>query len=297
LRPPSLQDTSRPSRSCDGLPGPRPRPRLHGCLREGGRCHGLGRIGPAPELGPGRGLCPFGSGPVRPTTCPSGQLLKFEPIRLPNRVPMPDDPSHACTAAFGRAAAAGSGRLPAPETWPVACVPSDRAPYVRLLALQGSGSRLGLSASRCRSIRVSSADGYGPNRAAFDTVTCVRDPRPAGRCQGAPGPVCCGWRHLLPQSVPRGSRAVSSPGQFPVAHGPSVPLVSSPWLTSRQFPGSDPLGSRAVNFRVRPHGAQAVSSPSRRRRSRPWSEPLANGLTVPQHGLHPGKFVRVSVSL
>jgi len=321
LRPPSLPDTSRPSRSCDGLPRPRPRPRPHGCLREGGRCHGLGRIRPATcARNLARGLCPIGTGPVRLTACPSGQRLKFEPIRLP----MPDDPSLKCRrvravscdvrygyvlihcrvatstpsgvrprpraeAWSGRLPAPGQGRLPAPGTWPVASVPSDRAPYVRLLALQGSGSSLGLSAPRCRSIRVSSADGYGPNRAAFDTITCVRDPRPAGRCPVAPGPVCCGWRRLLPPSVPRGSRAVSSPGQYPVAHGPSVPLVSSPWLTSRQFPGSDPLGSRAVSFRVRPRGAQAVSSPSRRRRSRPWSVPLAKGLTVPPCGLHPGR--------
>jgi len=93
LRPPSLPDTSRPSRSCDGLPRPRPRPRLHGCLREGGRCHGLGRIRPATcARNLACGLCPFGTGPVRLTACPSGQWLKFEPIRLP----MPDDPSLKC---------------------------------------------------------------------------------------------------------------------------------------------------------------------------------------------------------
>ena len=149
--------------------------RLHGCLREGGSCHGLGRIGPATcARNLARGLCPIGTGPVRLTACPSGQRLKFEPIRLP----MQDDPSLKCrrvravscdvrygyvlihcrVATFtpsgvrprpraeawsGRLPAPGPGRLPAPGTWPVASVPS---PYVRLLALQGSGSSLGLSA-------------------------------------------------------------------------------------------------------------------------------------------------------
>jgi len=177
---------------------------------------------------------------VRAVSCDVRYGYVLIHCRVATSTPSGVRPRPRAEAWSGRLPAPGLGRLPAPGTWPVASVPSDRAPYVRLLALQGSGSSLGLSAPRCRSIRVSSADGYGPNRAAFDTITCVRDPRPAGRCPVAPGPVCCGWRRLLPPSVPRGSRAVSSPGQFPVAHGPSVPRVRSPRLTGLQLPSQTP---------------------------------------------------------
>ena len=61
--------------SYEGLPGPRPR--LRGCLRARGRCRGL-RPGRAGCLLSGLGPwpLPFGTGPVPPTTRPSGPRLK-----------------------------------------------------------------------------------------------------------------------------------------------------------------------------------------------------------------------------
>jgi len=92
----------------------------------------------------------------------------------------------------------------------------------------------------------------------------------------------------FPRSVPRGSRAVSAPGQFPVAHEPSVPRVRSPrltglqlpsqtpWRTGRQFPESAPseqalvgtFGQRADGTPVWPPSGESSCVSSRAGSSR-----------------------------
>jgi hypothetical protein len=67
-----------------------------------------------------------------------------------------------------------------------------------------------------------------------------------GRGPGFRAPLCCGRGRLLPQSVPRGSRAVSTPGVSSLmAHGPSVPRVSSPMAHRPLVPiGQIPVAHR-----------------------------------------------------
>jgi hypothetical protein len=158
---------------------------------------GRGLVGPAASARTGpaararnlaRGLCPFRSGPVRPTACPSGQRLKSGPVHLPMSV----DPSLECRRV--RAESCGV-----------------RYDYVR----PGPSARRPLPSST------------GPRLLWLaPPAATVSSPRLTGR--------------QFPGSVPRGSRAVSAPGQFPVAHEPSVPRVRSPRLTGRQLPSQTP---------------------------------------------------------
>jgi len=214
-------------------------------------------------------------------------------------LPGPRPRLHGCLRARGR------GRI-----GPAACSRdlahglylSVLASYVRLLALQGRGSshvgpaRLPVTnypSLKCRRLRAKSCGvRYGYVRAHGGRPESPELPKatvPAAAPEFGLGlrPVGPGHRlvRLAPPAAadsPHGSQAVSSPGQFPVAHGPgqfpaahgpSVPRVSSPWLTGLQLPSQ-------------PRGAQAVSSPRRRRRGRPRSIPLSIGLAVPQRGLH-----------
>ena len=350
-RPGTSRD-SRPSRVVRGtsgaaapparLPsGERPGPDRAGCLLSG--------LGPWP--------LPFGMGPVRPNSHPSGPQLKsrwacpplsgeLSESRVPTvtgqivrrsiRLRASPRPAgrgpptlrrrgtslaaapHARLPSDERPrplAEAGSGRLPALGTWPMASTfrywprASDYSPFRAAAQVT-----LGLPASRWRTIRVSGADGYGPNRAALDTITC----EPTARRPGSPGaptaivpaaapefglglrPVGPGHRlvRLAPAAAavrPRSSRAVSSPsqfpvahgpGQFPAAHGPSVPRVSSPWLTGRQCPWSVPRGSRAVSS---PGQIPSAHGPSASE-----SDPVAHRPSVPRVGAvgaGPGRYL------
>jgi len=156
----------------------------------------------------------------------------------------------ACTAAFGREAEAGSGRLPALGTWPMASTfrygprTSDFSPFRAAAQVT-----LGLPASQWRTIRVSSADGYGPNRAAFDTVTC----EPTARRQGSPnaptardfpgrGPACTAAFGREAAAAGRG-RVGSAACSRDLAHG----LYLSVWapyvrLLALQGSGSSHVG-------------------------------------------------------
>ena len=116
------------------------------------------------------------------------------------------------------------------------CGDSSPAGPVGRPELNGSGTDGTFRVLRFRTIPVArrpAADSAKSRR----TLTGRLRVGPAGAAaQGSGFPGYCGWGRLLPRSVPRGSRAVSTPGSVPS------------WRTGRQFPGSVP------------HGAQAVSS-------------------------------------
>ena len=116
------------------------------------------------------------------------------------------------------------------------CGGSSPAGPVGRPELDGSGTDGTFRVLRVRTIPVArrpAADSAKSRR----TLTGRLRVGPAGAAaQGFGSPRYCGWGRLLPRSVPRGSRAVSTPGSVPS------------WPTGRQFPGSVP------------HGAQAVSS-------------------------------------
>ena len=212
----------------------RSRARLHGSLR------------------PGRGHWP---GPPRTDSRPRAPALKFDgPVCRPE----PNGPS-------------AGGFVP------------RHSAFGRLRAGPPPGGRLGPSPAgahgRLRVARAgSTARGSGPRPTLLvPPAAAVSSPRLTGRQYPGVNP-----RKAHRPSVPR----VSSPwltshqrSQFPAAHGQSVPrgsrAVSSRWLTGRQFPRSIPAGPLAGYFRV---GAPC------------------EGPAVPRRDPRPGALVRCAAS-
>jgi len=176
--------------------GERPRPDRAGCLLSG--------LGPWP--------LPFGTGPVRPTTRPSGPQLRSR-WGCP---PPGDELSESRVPTVTGQIVRRSIRLRASPRRP-AGVPRTSEGY---RAGRSPGVWPGAAARRSRA--PSGAAGAACCRRQTPWLTGRQFPRSVPRGSRA-------------GSVPRGSRAVSSPGQFPMAHGPSA-SESAPWRTGRQFP-------------------------------------------------------------